>query len=171
MTTTTWTESRTESLKNLWAEGFSASQIAAQLGLVSRNAVIGKIHRLGLASRRTNTKVAARSKSIGSSVQSARKPSSVRVERTVSIGSTVVKSDTEDAMPTVSARILPIFPRVTLMELKPSSCKWPIGDPLFPEFRFCGAQTENGAPYCNYHACHAYQTRAVSSTNNRTRRR
>lgn len=171
MTSATWTDERIERLTKLWAEGFSASQIAAELGHVSRNAVIGKVHRLGLASRKTTTTSAGPTKRIASGGHYGRKQSPVRVQRPAVIGNLAVATDIEDAMPAVSTRVLPIFPRVTLVELKPSSCKWPIGDPLTPEFRFCGAQTENGSPYCSYHACLAYQPRAVSNTNTKTRQR
>jgi GcrA cell cycle regulator len=57
-----WTDERVELLRKLWAEGLSASQIAAQLGGVSRNAVIGKVHRLKLSSRGRSTAAAPRTR-------------------------------------------------------------------------------------------------------------
>ncbi|MGA1834176.1 GcrA family cell cycle regulator [Rhizobium wenxiniae] len=171
MTAATWTDERIERLTKLWGEGFSASQIAAQLGHVSRNAVIGKVHRLGLASRKTTTTAAAPRKHVPQSVHPARKSAPVRASRPIVQGNLAVLNEMEGAELAPTAKVMPIFPRVTLVELKPSSCKWPIGDPLSPEFRFCGAQTENGSPYCSYHACLAYQPRAVSNASAKTKRR
>ena len=157
----TWTAERIEKLTRLWAEGASASQIATELGGVSRNAVIGKVHRLKLAQRKTKTATvrrpaAPRAASAGAS------PAVTRLAPTpVARGGAAVAPSLEELpeIPRPAADIVPIFPRLTLMELGPSTCRWPIGDPMSPDFRFCGARTQDGATYCSHHACLAYQQR------------
>lgn len=169
MTGVTWTDERIARLIKLWAEGFSASQIAALLGHVSRNAVIGKVHRLGLASRKTTTTAVATRKHVAPSAEVARKSVPIRIShRPIVQGNVAVQHGLEDAEPVFTVQVMPMFPRVTLLELKPSSRKWPIGDPLSPQFRFCGAPAENGSPYCSYHACLAYQPRPGSNAARKT---
>lgn len=171
MTIPTWTDDRIERLKKLWEDGFSASQIAAELGHVSRNAVIGKVHRLGLASRKTTTTILAPKKPASSTFRPVSKLGARRAAARIADGNAVVIAQQEESEDRMQASVLPVFPRVTLVELKPSSCKWPIGDPLTPEFRFCGAPTEGGSPYCSHHACLAYQPRAASSSGKKSARR
>jgi len=133
-----WTEDRVELLKKLWAEGLSASQIARQLGEVTRNAVIGKVHRLGLSGR-------------GSPSRSER-PKSVTMPKPVA--KPVLVRPTPTAEPPVR---LPGGEFATVTTIKENMCKWPIGDPTTAEFRFCGHKTSGGTPYCEYHARMAYQ--------------
>jgi GcrA cell cycle regulator len=160
-----WTDERVEQLRKLWNDGLSASQVAAEIGAgITRNAVIGKIHRLGL-SQRAKTAVAARPR--------VAKPP--RLQQ----GGGVVRSGGASApsvmgnvalalapctLPAVHARpqeevVIPLTERVTIMELREAMCRWPIGDPTAPDFRFCGARTPGGAggPYCGFHAQVAYQ--------------
>lgn len=156
----TWTDERVELLKKLWSDGLSASQIAAELGNVTRNAVIGKVHRLGLSGR-AKDKVAP-------AAQRPRKPA-----RTPSAPTPIMPADrgnvlvaplpqmpvVEDA-PGASADedlAIPMSERVTIMDLRESMCRWPMGDPTKPEFRFCGARSITGLPYCTHHARIAYQ--------------
>lgn len=171
MTSATWTNERVEKLKKLWADGLSASQVAAELGQVSRNAVIGKVHRLGLPGRKTGQTVSSVKKAVRQSAQPVRKSAPPRPVPYLVRGNAAVNLDAEAMPAEAAADVMPIFPRVTMMELKPSSCKWPIGDPLTPDFRFCGARTENGAPYCTYHACMAYQMRSENNQGKRATRR
>jgi GcrA cell cycle regulator len=155
-----WNDERVETLKKLWAEGFSASQIAAQLGGVTRNAVIGKVHRLGLAGR---AKPAAASAG-GTSAVRPRKPrgatASLRVSRAAVRGNTALAQAYEmelEAEPELSDNVIPLGQRRSLLELNESTCRWPIGDPGNPDFFFCGGQAISGLPYCGYHARLAYQ--------------
>ena len=130
----TWTDERVETLKKLWADGLSASQIAAELGGVTRNAVIGKVHRLGLAGR-------------------AKSPSSIR-------GNTALMQAYDfdiEAEPAFVDNVIPLGQRRTLLELTEETCRWPIGDPGQPDFFFCGGQSITGLPYCAYHSRVAYQ--------------
>ncbi len=149
----TWTDERVEMLKKLWADGLSASQIAAVLGGVTRNAVIGKVHRLGLSGR---------AKSASSGVPRQRKPRThmLRVARPASRGSNALAlaydMDSEPE-PELIDNIIPIGQRRTLLELNESTCRWPIGDPATPDFFFCGGKPLTSLPYCHYHSRVAYQ--------------
>jgi GcrA cell cycle regulator len=167
----TWTEERVETLKKLWAEGLSASQIAARLGMgVTRNAVIGKVHRLNLASRATaprqpsNRTATTMRRAPRDGLSSPRQPSSPSMP---TAGATALKSY---AQPQLSPRLAPLpepkplrlvdLPkdgRITILHLSDKTCKWPIGDPQHDEFCFCGHTPREGAPYCEYHARIAYQ--------------
>jgi GcrA cell cycle regulator len=161
-----WTDERVEILKKLWAEGLSASQIAAQLGGVSRNAVIGKVHRLKLSSRGRATAAPARQKKVASATPSA-KPAVVRsttVTRTVAtVGATALQAQFE-AVPVathvyrpVEDVVVPISRNLQLVELNERTCKWPNGDPLSEDFHFCGNDAAESGPYCKYHAKVAFQ--------------
>jgi GcrA cell cycle regulator len=152
-----WTDDRVELLKKLWADGLSASQIAAELGGISRNSVIGKVHRLGLAGR---------AKSPASAMPRQRKPRSqgtvMRMSRPTIRGNTVLAAlqafEPEfEPEPQVSENIIPIGQRCTILELGEGKCRWPIGDPSAADFFFCGGKTIEGLPYCGYHARIAYQ--------------
>lgn len=129
-----WTDDRVEQLKQLWSEGLSASQIASKMGGVTRNAVIGKVHRLGLAGRAT---------------PAAPKTS---VVKTVAPAEPSFKSSTynlEDLCPGVD--------RPTVTSIGGSQCKWPIGDPTADDFHFCGQPASQSKPYCAYHSQLAFQ--------------
>jgi len=155
MTTMTWTDERVEQLKKLWADGLSASQIAAQLGNITRNAVIGKVHRLGLSGR---------AKSPSSSAPRPRKPRSashmLRISRPSMRGNTALAHAYEMELepdPIPYDNVIPIGQRRTLLELNEDTCRWPIGDPGSAEFFFCGGNTVTSLPYCAYHSRVAYQ--------------
>ncbi|WP_457586701.1 GcrA family cell cycle regulator [Ensifer canadensis] len=166
-----WTDERVEKLKKLWSEGLSASQIAAQLGGVSRNAVIGKVHRLSLPGRAKagGTTAATRPKQ-RPTTSAPRAPNyAARVAtRTVtrSAGATVLKEEVEVdlvAEQDFSIRtdvVVPMSRRLELTQLTERTCKWPIGDPLKEEFHFCGNDSPEASPYCSFHARLAYQPSA-----------
>jgi GcrA cell cycle regulator len=166
-----WTDERVERLKTLWSEGLSASQIAAELGAVTRNAVIGKVHRLGLSGRAKPQVQPSRPQMPATGTASRVKAAPTRsvaqapVSRTtahpVSVGATALKADTlaEQVLATAPAVDLepPTFERVTILSLNEQTCKWPIGDPGKPDFFFCGRKSDVGIPYCAFHARLAYQ--------------
>ncbi|MEC7289460.1 MAG: GcrA family cell cycle regulator [Pseudomonadota bacterium] len=153
-----WTEDRVEVLKKLWAEGHSASQIAKELGGVTRNAVIGKVHRLGLSGRATPSRPVKRPPRL------ARPKPRVQPDGTVItpkpqrvVAETVLKPNEKVAM----LAALPPQPladgeAATILTLRDSMCKWPIGDPADPKFAFCGRKSVNG-PYCAEHGKVAFQ--------------
>ncbi|MEJ2374561.1 MAG: GcrA family cell cycle regulator [Pseudolabrys sp.] len=145
-----WTDERVELLKKLWADGLSASQIAAELGGITRNAVIGKVHRLGLSGR---------AKSPASSAPRPRKSRSsgmLRVSRPAMRGNTALAYDYE-VEPEPELLDIPEEQRKSLLQLNEHTCRWPIGDPGSPDFFFCGGETSNEMPYCSYHSRVAYQ--------------
>ncbi len=152
-----WTDERVEHLSKLWLEGRSASQIAGELGMgVTRNAVIGKVHRLGLAGR---AKAASTTPTLTARVKT--RTTINAAPETVEAGEPVVVP-LRTFVPAVSQPsgevALPPTERVTIMELRESSCRWPMGDPSNSEFRFCGAKTGVGSgPYCPAHARLAFQ--------------
>jgi len=148
-----WTDERVELLKKLWQDGLSASQIAGELGGITRNAVIGKVHRLGLSGR---------AKSPSSSAPRVRKPRShmMRVSRPSMRGNTALALAFEmeqEPEPEMIENIIPIGQRCSLIELSDDKCRWPIGDPGSTEFFFCGGKPVEGAPYCGFHSRVAYQ--------------
>ena len=171
-----WTDERVELLKKLWLEGLSASQIAGILGEgVTRNAVIGKVHRLKLSGRakpastapraRTPARSAPRRPSTGSATRSTGSAGGMMKARSMGSapmhGATALKmSEDLEADVQMAARVEELFipeeERVTLLQLSESTCKWPIGDPLTPNFYFCGQHSEEGKPYCDFHSRRAY---------------
>ena len=149
-----WTEDRVEILKKLWAEGLSASQIAKQLGGVTRNAVIGKVHRLGLSGRATPSRPqrrtvtrTARPRQTSTATRPRNKPSAPRTP--------VVKA--APPPPPLEAEKMANGEYATVLTLKESICKWPIGDPAETTFRFCGRKSGPGQAYCEAHAAMAFQ--------------
>lgn len=149
-----WTDERVDLLRKLWQEGLSASQIAAELGGVTRNAVIGKVHRLGLSGRGQPTTTIKRQRRVQS-------PAARRMRQAQSVGALALQSDTE-LLPAVVMRprevvVVPIAKRLTIEKLTERTCKWPIGDPGRDDFHFCGHDSLDGLPYCEYHAGVAYQ--------------
>jgi GcrA cell cycle regulator len=162
--TSMWTDERVEQLRKLWSEGLSASQIAAHLGGVSRNAVIGKVHRLKLSARGRATSTQARPKKQPNGHTSGRtavRAASVSRSTTSSIGATALAMQF-DVEPYVRPRpienvVVPISRRLKLVELSERTCKWPNGDPLTEEFHFCGNDSAETGPYCTYHSRIAFQ--------------
>ena len=131
----TWTEERVEMLKKLWSEGLSASQIAAEIGSVTRNAVIGKVHRLGLSGRGK-----AKSASPQRAKKSPRTPSApIALPQPVnrSAGALNATPMLIDREPLVAMDdvVVPISERVTIMDLRESMCRWPMGDPTKQKLR------------------------------------
>ncbi len=155
-----WTNERVELLKKLWTEGHSASQIANELGGVTRNAVIGKVHRLGLSGRAKAPAAAAkprRSRSTGTS--STRSPSQPQTQGATALKAEAVPAPVAVAKPEAEpiAELVPISERATILSLTERTCKWPIGDPGSEDFYFCGRNSDAGVPYCAHHCKIAYQ--------------
>jgi GcrA cell cycle regulator len=157
----TWTDERLDRLKKLWSEGLSASQIAAELG-VTRNAVLGKSHRLGLV-RNPSAKADSPhplKPSRPLPPTSTTEPFMKHGPKTVTdMGSCQPAAQPSAEPPQVEA-VSPQPEGVTIMELRESMCRWPNGDPTRPEFRYCGAGAIEGLPYCSHHARIAYQPSA-----------
>ncbi|MDD2325767.1 MAG: GcrA family cell cycle regulator [Alphaproteobacteria bacterium] len=163
-----WTEQQIETLKKMWGNGYSANDIAKNLGGgVTRNAVIGKAHRLKLSACAAASRACVDhpSKTVGVVVTKINKVSSKRrsmlramppvqaVDKPASVATTIVRRPV--LRPIETARRSEGIPVTKAGE---HHCRWPIGDPRSPDFRFCGCQTQEGLPYCTHHARIAYQT-------------
>jgi GcrA cell cycle regulator len=163
-----WTDERVELLKKLWTEGLSASQIAGRLGNgVTRNAVIGKVHRLNLSGRVQQQRVAQprqprkqREPSLapraGGSMPSMPTAGSSALKPMMRAETHIRPAAIPEPQP-LRLVDLPKDGRVTILHLSDKTCKWPIGDPGSEEFCFCGHGPREGSPYCEYHARLAYQ--------------
>ncbi len=155
-----WTEDRVSRLTKLWADGLSASQIAADLGGVTRNAVIGKVHRLGLSGRvKSASSAASRIKRQPRSSGYAPTRAPRATPRTS--GANALKID---AVAEVRYRpkpvedvVIPISRHLTVMQLTEDTCKWPNGDPQNSDFSFCGHRSKETTPYCEFHSKLAFQ--------------
>ena len=192
-----WTDERVELLKKMWGEGQSASQIAKELGGVTRNAVIGKVHRLGLSNRTTTSTKSDAAPKTEAKPKAAPKPKPAAKPK----ADPMPEMKTEPAVPQRPAAtpanrraIIPagqplppqpsaneISPealakvhevekkakKLTLMELTERTCKWPVGDPATEHFWFCGLPVQAGKPYCEAHVGVAFQP--MSSRRDRRR--
>ena len=152
-----WTEDRVEVLKKLWAEGHSASQIAKELGGVTRNAVIGKVHRLGLSGRATPSRPVKRPPRLARPKPRLQPDGSVVTQRpSAPVADAQLKKVEKVVMETLPPQPLADGEAATILTLRDSMCKWPIGDPADPKFAFCGRKATCG-PYCAEHAKVAFQ--------------
>ena len=136
-----WNEEKVEKLKELWGKGSTASQIAEIIGGISRNAVIGKAHRLNLSSK-IKTRNASSSQNFGNSSE---ENSSKKKGRKSKFQSLIIEKDFEPENPK------------KLEELDESSCKWPVGHPEEESFYFCGRSSLKDFSYCKLHLLYAYQ--------------
>ena len=137
-----WTEEKVAKLKELWGKGNTASQIAEIIGGISRNAVIGKAHRLNLSAKiKTRTATSTQnfdSSAIQKNIRSGR-------GRKSKFKSLIIEKDFEPENPK------------QLEELDENSCKWPIGHPNEKSFYFCGRSSLKDFSYCKLHLLYAYQ--------------
>lgn len=158
-----WTEQQIQALKQMWGNGFSASDIAKSLGGgMTRNAVIGKAHRLKLSLPLATAQPSESALSKNGTFSAIVKPSKKRVmlrplpplptAEKMPVKQQVVEAEQPAAI--LSKRI----EGIAVTKAGERHCRWPIGDPRSPEFRFCGCNTYESLPYCVDHARVAYQT-------------
>ena len=179
-----WTDERVEKLKELWGDGMSASQIAKALGGVTRNAVIGKVHRLGLSNRGSTSAGQSASddgkpaqkparpsrpaKAAAEPKEPAATPEEVKPMPVVVRTQPVIRDATQPrapGLPTPEERaaratlveIEKMARKLDLLSLTERTCKWPIGDPTEESFHFCGLPSATGKPYCEHHVAVAFQ--------------
>ena len=152
-----WTDERVEMLKKLWLDGLSASQIAKQLGGVTRNAVIGKVHRLGLSGRaapsqpaRPAFKAPRPARPASTTVPAARRAPQPPSRDSAHVGAVAHRPPAPAPQPEERGV-------ATVLTLGAHMCKWPIGDPASDSFTFCGRRSDREGPYCSEHARVAYQ--------------
>ncbi|MDG1727324.1 MAG: GcrA family cell cycle regulator [Emcibacteraceae bacterium] len=145
-----WTDDRVEKLRELWDKGLSASQIANELAEgVTRNAVIGKAHRMGLASR----------------------PSPVKSDPAKRAAAAAAKKKAAVPKKAPASKVTSTGGKVSILDLTESMCKWPIGHPGEANFHFCGKPSQPTFPYCANHCVEAYQVQQPRKTRRNTRRR
>tara|TARA_B100000780_G_scaffold228506_1_gene167902 strand:- start:1057 stop:1554 length:498 start_codon:yes stop_codon:yes gene_type:complete len=137
-----WNEEKVTKLKELWGKGNTASQIAEIIGGLSRNAIIGKAHRLNLSS-----KIKARNSTSHQSYQNGSEENDIKQkkEKKIKFKSLIIENDFEPENPK------------KLEELDESSCKWPVGHPEEKKFYFCGRSSLKDFSYCKLHLLYAYQ--------------
>jgi|TARA_A200000113_G_scaffold222153_1_gene235267 GcrA cell cycle regulator len=137
-----WTDEKVEKLKELWGSGSTASQIAEIIGGISRNAVIGKAHRLNLSAK-IKTRTATSNQNFENSLEV--KNNQLKKGRKSKFKSLIIEKDFEPEKPK------------QLEELDENSCKWPIGHPDEKSFYFCGRSSLKDFSYCKLHLLYAYQ--------------
>ena len=137
-----WDEKKIEILKNEWGKGKTACQIAEIIGGMSRNAVIGKAHRLNLSAK-IKTRSAATNKDFDASINNAN--IKIKRGRKNKFKSLLIEKDFEPENPK------------QLEELDENSCKWPVGHPNEKSFYFCGRTSLKDFSYCKLHLLYAYQ--------------
>ena len=137
-----WTDEKVNKLKELWGKGKTANQIAQIIGGISRNAVIGKAHRLNLSAKIKTRSVASNKDFDESTDNKSIKSNKSRKNRFKSL---IIEKDFEPENPK------------QLEELDENSCKWPIGHPDEENFYFCGRSSLKDFSYCKLHLLYAYQ--------------
>lgn len=180
-----WTDERVEILKKMWGEGQSASVIAKELGGVTRNAVIGKVHRLGLSNRAgggsktaaPKEKAKAEPKPKAAAPAQPSKPVVTETPRAPAIRKIIPagqplppQPSANEISPEALAKVSEVektSKKISLLELTERTCKWPVGDPATDDFWFCGLAVQTGKPYCEAHVGVAFQP--MSSRRDRRR--
>jgi GcrA cell cycle regulator len=165
-----WTDERIATLTKMWESGATASQIADELGGVSRNAVIGKAHRLGLKARPSPVKPNEEKETAKAPdplpVAKAKPKLKVPPPAPKAAPSAVAKPTGDQQAPIPPApprRLVPARPspeiadKTSLLDLNDRVCRWPMGHPGEPDFHFCGEKVNPGFPYCVEHCGRAYQ--------------
>jgi GcrA cell cycle regulator len=150
-----WSDARVELLKKLWAEGLSSRDIACRMGLDSRSAVIGKLHRLGLSDQ-------MRGKVKPPAIPRIPRPKTAPAYRKAQPARASLASPSLPPQPAPVAMIddeieIPPHARKGLLDLERGDCRWPIGHPDQAGFGFCGRSAALGISYCQAHAQRAYR--------------
>ena len=137
-----WTNERENKLRALWKKGHTASQIARLLGDATRNAVIGKAHRLNLEARATSRKSTSKINEKNTNIPEIK---TQKLGRKARFKALLLDKNFEPENPK------------QLEELTDETCRWPIGHPYEKKFYFCGRKTIEKFPYCKLHVLYAFQ--------------
>lgn len=154
-----WTDDRVALAKELYRDGYSAAKIAAQIGGVTRNAVVGKAHRDHWSRGPTSPKRATRCTvpALAHEPKRVAKPPVVTARQKINVHHQVDEV-VHVVPPTPTADLdIPIMQQCSVLQLDETKCRWPIGEPGTPDFFFCGSAPLEGTPYCRHHAARAYQ--------------
>lgn len=143
-----WTNEKVEELGKLWEKGLTANEIAKVLG-VTKNAVVGKVHRLCLKARPSPIKSKGDEEDNG---QTEINEEICETAEEISVEETAEKEDVVKETPDVSG----VKGKIKLVELDSHTCRWPIGDPREEDFGFCGKKVRAGQTYCDEHSALAY---------------
>jgi len=156
-----WTPERVSVLEKMWSDGKSAAEIAKELGEgVTRNAVIGKAHRMGLSGRPSPIKKPAKGTAKKTAKPAAKtpkekiKPAAAKAPASKPLGK---KIKPIPAAPLKKKKEMPTGEGLSILDLTDRICKWPFGDPQDADFHFCGAASRPTKPYCPEHCEEAYQ--------------
>ena len=132
-----WTDESVEKLRQLWAQGLTANEIAKKLG-VTKNAIVGKVHRLCLTARPSPIK------SKEAEEESPQQPDLIEKIEEKPVEEVAKPHKTEE------------LTNIKLVDLDSHTCRWPIGDPRDDDFCFCGKKVRSGQTYCDEHSMQAY---------------
>jgi len=137
-----WTDDSVEKLRQLWAQGLTANEIAKKLG-VTKNAIVGKVHRLCLTARPSPIK--------------SKEPEPAEIQESSSAaGDKVTESQIDDNPDKNTSDAKEELTNIKLVDLDSHTCRWPIGDPRDDDFCFCGKKVRSGQTYCDEHSMQAY---------------
>lgn len=158
-----WTPERIAKLEELWAEGLSTAEIGRRLG-VSKNAVVGKAHRMKLPGRQSPIESKRKAKPAPAKAPAAAKPKpEPKPARAAKPAPKKAAAKAEPAPEPAAAKAKP-EPKKSQKKRTGPACQWPIGDPRLPGFHFCTEQATSGKPYCEHHCSIAYNRVSSSSS-------
>lgn len=153
-----WTDHRVHVLQRLWLCGVPGGAIASQLGGVTRNAVMSKINStLGPGARAAGVVETQRATAKAATPRRPRDQAVIRTRGPAQPKNAEQRAAARAAAPSIDDQQIPTNQRAQLMDLDATRCHWPIGDPLKPDFFYCGGKAWPGLPYCAGHARVAYQ--------------
>lgn len=156
-----WTDEMVEDLRKMWKEGLTTGEIGRRLQ-VSKNSIVGKVHRLGLSGRPSPIK-----KKEENSTEEAAKPAKVATPKATPVKEKEaekieIKAEAKESKTSETPKFSPrershkVNHNVSLADLDNHTCRWPVGDPKDENFHFCGKKVKIGQTYCEEHATIAY---------------
>lgn len=143
-----WTKEQDDLLRRFWGDGLSASQTAAEIGGVTRNAVIGRVHRLGLSGRVKKAPASSTPRTYRPRARAYISRADIHAER-------ITRRLSSASEPTVIDDEIPIWQRKTIFELEAGDCRWIVGESSSPDHFYCAGEAIEGSSYCWPHHCRA----------------
>ncbi len=155
-----WTAEREAKAAEMWNAGASGDDISKALGGVTRSAVIGKMHRMGLGGDKSRA-LFAQHKQRQQREAERRRRIAARSQERPAVRKTAIREllerDAVSSKPQYEELQIPVAERRSILTVESHECRWPIGDPQEPDFHLCGKRKMDGVPYCEFHARRAYQ--------------